>query len=152
MSDQTIKAVIFDLDGVILSTDNYHYLAWKKLADELGVPLDRKDNERQRGVSRMESLEVVLEKCTDRTFTNEEKLALAEKKNADYLVYLQQMPPRTLMMRSERPSRSFAAVDTVLPSTNDMPFCLHSRRDANVGVSALFLSVGDFWIFYDYYL
>lgn len=93
MSNQTIKAVIFDLDGVILSTDNYHYLAWKKLADELGVPFDRKDNERQRGVSRMESLEVVLEKCTDRTFTNEEKIALAEKKNADYLVYLQQMTP-----------------------------------------------------------
>ena len=56
------EGVIFDLDGVICSTDEYHYLAWKALADRLNIPFGREDNNRQRGVSRMESLEVVLEK------------------------------------------------------------------------------------------
>ena len=51
-----IEAVIFDLDGVICSTDHYHYKAWKALADELNIPFDEKDNEKLRGVSRMESL------------------------------------------------------------------------------------------------
>ena len=58
------KGVIFDLDGVICSTDEYHYMAWKALAEKLGITtFTREDNKRQRGVSRMESLEVVLEKC-----------------------------------------------------------------------------------------
>ena len=58
-----IKAVIFDLDGVIVSTDECHYLAWKKIADEEGIYFDRTINERLRGVSRMESLDIVLEKA-----------------------------------------------------------------------------------------
>ena len=59
-----IKAVIFDLDGVLVTTDKLHYLAWKTLADELGIKdFTEEDNIRQRGVSRMESLEVVLEKA-----------------------------------------------------------------------------------------
>ena len=57
-----MKAIIFDLDGVICSTDHYHYLAWKSLADDLNIPFDEKDNERLRGVSRMESLDIILEK------------------------------------------------------------------------------------------
>ena len=57
-----MKAIIFDLDGVICSTDRYHYLAWKALADKLDIPFDEKDNERLRGVSRMESLDIILEK------------------------------------------------------------------------------------------
>lgn len=58
-----IKGVIFDLDGVLVSTDEMHYQAWKRLADQLGIfGFTRKDNERQRGVSRMASLEIVLEK------------------------------------------------------------------------------------------
>ena len=55
------KAIIFDLDGVVVSTDNCHYEAWKQLADEEGIYFDRTINERLRGVSRMESLEIVLE-------------------------------------------------------------------------------------------
>ncbi len=78
-----LKCVIFDLDGVLVSTDELHYQAWKAIADKLGVPFTREDNMRQRGVSRMESLEVVLEKCP-RSFTQEEKLALAEEKNDLY--------------------------------------------------------------------
>ena len=61
------KAVIFDLDGVLVSTDELHFKAWKKLADELGIEgFTKEDNIRQRGVSRMESLEVVLEKSERR--------------------------------------------------------------------------------------
>lgn len=86
------KGIIFDLDGVLLSTDEMHYLAWKSLADDLGVPFDRTDNHRQRGVSRMESLEVVLEKSS-RSFTWEEKLALAERKNDRYRALLQTLTP-----------------------------------------------------------
>ena len=57
-----MKGVIFDLDGVLVSTDELHYQAWKKLADELGITeFNREDNMRQRGVSRMASLEIVLD-------------------------------------------------------------------------------------------
>ena len=80
-----IKAVIFDLDGVLVTTDELHFTAWKALADKLGInDFTKEDNVRQRGVSRMASLEVVLEK-TDRAFSEEEKLALAEEKNEIYV-------------------------------------------------------------------
>ena len=59
-----IKAIIFDLDGVIISTDEYHYLAWKAIADKEGIPFDREINNRLRGVSRMESLEIIWEKAS----------------------------------------------------------------------------------------
>ena len=55
-----IKAVIFDLDGVIVSTDEYHYLAWKMIADQQSILFNREINENLRGVSRMESLEIIL--------------------------------------------------------------------------------------------
>ena len=79
-----IKAVIFDLDGVIVSTDDCHYEAWKKLADEEGIYFDRIINERLRGVSRMESLEIILEK-SERKYTEEEKTELAQRKNGYYV-------------------------------------------------------------------
>ena len=92
--DKMIKrycGVIFDLDGVLCSTDEYHYQAWKALAEKLGIPgFSREDNARQRGVSRMESLEVVLEKAP-RAYTREEKLELAEWKNASYRRLLENM-------------------------------------------------------------
>ena len=74
-----MKAVIFDLDGVLCSTDRYHYLAWKSLADEQNIYFDEQINNRLRGVSRMASLEIVLER-SDRSYSGEEKLAMAEKK------------------------------------------------------------------------
>lgn len=84
-----IRGVIFDLDGVLVSTDELHYQAWKQLANELGIiDFGRKDNERQRGVSRMASLEIVLGKGTKK-YTDEEKIALAEKKNDYYKKSLQ---------------------------------------------------------------
>jgi beta-phosphoglucomutase len=86
-----IKGVIFDLDGVLVSTDKLHFLAWQKLARELGIEtFTEEDNIRQRGVSRMESLEVVLEK-SDQSFTLEQKEALAEKKNDYYKEMLESL-------------------------------------------------------------
>lgn len=86
-----IKAVIFDLDGVLVTTDELHFEAWKALADKLGInDFTKADNVRQRGVSRMASLEVVLEK-TDRAFSEEEKLALAEEKNEIYVRSLSEL-------------------------------------------------------------
>ncbi len=84
------KAIIFDLDGVICSTDEYHYQAWKALADRLGIPFDRTINNRLRGVSRMESLEIILEKA-EHEYTAEEKTAFAEEKNTLYRELLHQM-------------------------------------------------------------
>ena len=79
-----IQGVIFDLDGVLVSTDEMHYQAWKRLARELGITdFNREDNKRQRGVSRMASLEVVLEK-SDKRYSVEEKNRLAERKNGYY--------------------------------------------------------------------
>lgn len=78
-----IKAVIFDLDGVIVSTDEFHYRAWKKMADEEGIPFSLEDNERLRGVSRMESLEIILEKSTH-VYSEGEKHLLTERKNTYY--------------------------------------------------------------------
>ncbi len=88
-----ITAILFDLDGVLLSTDHYHYLAWKSLADELGIPFNEKDNEQFRGVSRMDCLEILLKKCADRTFTDEEKIAYATEKNNRYRESLGALTP-----------------------------------------------------------
>lgn len=82
-----IKAVIFDLDGVIVSTDEYHYKAWKKIADEEEIYFDREINERLRGVSRMESLEIILEN-SKRNYSMDEKIKLAERKNNFYISLL----------------------------------------------------------------
>ena len=89
------SGVIFDLDGVICSTDEYHYLAWKALADRLGIGFDREINNRLRGVSRMASLEIVLEKA-GRTFADAEKAEFAAEKNARYRELLGQMSPADL--------------------------------------------------------
>ena len=70
-----IKAVIFDLDGVVCSTDRYHYQAWKQLADELGVFFNEEINNRLKGVSRMESLDIILEK-SNKKYSIEEKQKL----------------------------------------------------------------------------
>jgi beta-phosphoglucomutase len=87
-----IKAVIFDLDGVIVSTDEFHYQGWQRLADEEGIYFDRKINERLRGVSRFESLEIILEKA-DRKYSREEKTKMAERKNNYYRDLLRTLAP-----------------------------------------------------------
>lgn len=89
------KAIIFDLDGVICFTDKYHYQAWKALADHLGVYFDETINNRLRGVSRMASLEIILER-SDRAYSQEEKETLAEEKNTMYRKLLATMTPADL--------------------------------------------------------
>ena len=87
-----VKTIIFDLDGVLVYTDKFHYLAWKKMADRIGVPFDETINNRLRGVSRMDSLEIILERST-RKYTQEEKEDLAEEKNGYYKEFLKKMSP-----------------------------------------------------------
>ena len=89
------QGIIFDLDGVICSTDHYHYLAWKALADRLGIYFDETINNRLRGVSRMASLEIVLERSAA-AYTEEEKAAFAEEKNNLYRELLKNMSPADL--------------------------------------------------------
>lgn len=89
------QAIIFDLDGVICHTDEYHYLAWKSMADSLGVPFDRQVNNRLRGVSRMDSLEIILEKYTGK-LSPAEKEELADQKNERYKEFLATMTPADL--------------------------------------------------------
>lgn len=84
------KGVIFDLDGVLVHTDEFHYLAWKSLADELDIYFDRTINNRLRGVSRMDSLEIVLENSAVR-YTDEEKARFAAVKNERYVNLLNEM-------------------------------------------------------------
>ena len=81
------KGIIFDLDGVLVHTDKYHYLAWKQVADRLGIYFDEEINNRLRGVSRMASLEIILEGSAQ-TFSEGQKAELAEEKNAIYRRYL----------------------------------------------------------------
>jgi beta-phosphoglucomutase len=90
-----MKGIIFDLDGVICSTDRYHYLAWKQMADAEGIAFDEKINERLRGVSRAESLEIILEK-SPRVYSEDEKAALMEQKNQTYKELLKNMSPSDL--------------------------------------------------------
>ena len=90
------QAVVFDLDGVICYTDEYHYRAWKALADKLHTPFDRVVNNRLRGVSRMASLEIILEQYTGPALSEEEKLALATEKNELYRESLREMSPADL--------------------------------------------------------
>lgn len=85
-----MKAIIFDLDGVICHTDEYHYLAWKAMADSMGIPFDRQVNNRLRGVSRMASLEIILEQYTGE-LSQVEKEELAEQKNELYKESLKNM-------------------------------------------------------------
>ncbi len=86
------KGILFDLDGVLLSTDELHYAGWKFVADELGIPFDREVNNRLRGVSRMASLEIILEHGGV-TLTEAEKEAVAERKNERYRSLLNTLTP-----------------------------------------------------------
>ncbi len=87
-----IKAVIFDLDGVLVHTDRFHYLAWKALAGELSVPFDEEFNRRLRGLSRMDSLGEIL-KSANRPYSSEEKNRLAAQKNDAYKALIACMTP-----------------------------------------------------------
>ncbi len=90
------KAVIFDLDGVITDTARYHYLAWKRLADGEGVHFDEAANEHLKGIDRMGSLDLILA-SSPRSYTPDEKLALATQKNEHYKALIATMSPADLL-------------------------------------------------------
>ncbi|GAF96001.1 unnamed protein product, partial [marine sediment metagenome] len=92
----SIKGIIFDLDGVIVSTDECHYQGWKRLADDEGIEFTREDNMRLRGVSRVQSLEFLLEK-SKKEYTDEDKKEMAERKNGYYLEMLKNITPDDIL-------------------------------------------------------
>lgn len=134
------KGIIFDLDGVICYTDEYHYLAWKAMADSIGVYFDREINKRLRGVSRMDSLDIILERYTG-TLSRPEKEALAQQKNELYKEYLKQMSPADL---SEEVSATLDALDglglllAIGSSSKNTPFILQQ-----IGLEGYFDAVSD---------
>jgi beta-phosphoglucomutase len=90
-----IKAVIFDLDGVIVDTAHYHFVAWQRLANELGITFSEKENERLKGVSRMHSLEIILE-IGGVTLSEAKKEELATKKNSWFVEYIEAIKPEEI--------------------------------------------------------
>ncbi|MCL2820829.1 MAG: beta-phosphoglucomutase [Oscillospiraceae bacterium] len=98
MIQKKLEAVIFDLDGVITDSAEFHFMAWKKLADKLGIYFDREINERLKGVPRMDSLNIILERDSipDR-YSQEEKEALANEKNDDYVDLIKTITPNDLL-------------------------------------------------------
>jgi len=92
----SIQACIFDLDGVVVDTAKYHYLAWKRLAGELGFEFHEKDNERLKGISRIDSLDILLE-IGNITLPSLEKEQLAHRKNQWYLEYITKMKPDEIL-------------------------------------------------------
>jgi len=94
MTGSRIKGFIFDLDGVLTDTAEYHYRGWKRLADELGIPFTRKDNEALRGIPRRESLLMILK---GRKYSEEQIQEMMERKNRYYLEFIRQITPRGLL-------------------------------------------------------
>src|SRR4030095_130350 len=94
MTDQSIRGFIFDLDGVITDTAEYHYRGWKRLADEEGIPFSREDNEHLRGVARRESLMLILK---ERVYPEEKIQEMMERKNDYYLAFIREITPRDLL-------------------------------------------------------
>ncbi|WP_225743046.1 beta-phosphoglucomutase [Marinilactibacillus sp. Marseille-P9653] len=92
-----IKGLVLDLDGVITDTAEYHYLAWKSLAEKIGIEIDRKFNEQLKGISRMESLELILKHGEkEKDYTEEEKQELATRKNEEYKSSIENITPADL--------------------------------------------------------
>jgi beta-phosphoglucomutase len=89
-----IQAFIFDLDGVLTDTAEYHFTAWKRLADEEGLPFSRQDNEHLRGVSRRESLMLIL---NDRPYPEDKIQEMMARKNSYYLEFIQEISPADLL-------------------------------------------------------
>ena len=93
-----IQAVIFDLDGVITDTAHLHFLAWKELGDSLGVEVSLELNELLKGISRKESLEIILKETgIFDNFTDLERLELADRKNRAYVASLERLSPTDLL-------------------------------------------------------
>lgn len=135
------QAVIFDLDGVICSTDEYHYRAWKAMADGMGIPFDRTINNRLRGVSRIASLEIILEKYTGAPLSPEKKAELAEQKNDLYRESLGEMSTADLSddVRETLEALRKAGLKLAIGSSSkNTPFILRQ-----IGLEGFFDAVAD---------
>ncbi|PNQ75148.1 beta-phosphoglucomutase [Hanstruepera neustonica] len=95
------KGFIFDLDGVIVDTAKYHYLAWKKLAESIGVNFTERENEQLKGVSRVKSLEKILE-WGNKSISEDDFMKLMAIKNDDYLTYINKMDKQEILPDVER--------------------------------------------------
>ncbi len=135
------KAIIFDLDGVICFTDEYHYRAWKAMADDMGIPFDRTVNNRLRGVSRMASLDIILEKYTGPALSQAEKEKLAQRKNDIYRESLKEMSPADLSAEVKETLEGLRALGLKLAigsSSKNTPFIL-----GQIGLKDFFDAVSD---------
>lgn len=96
--NKEIKGFIFDMDGVITDTSEYHYTAWKLLASKIGIYIDHDVNESLKGISRMASLDVILKHGhRENDFSEAEKMALATQKNKQYVEMINQFTPENLL-------------------------------------------------------
>lgn len=135
------QGVIFDLDGVICHTDEYHYQAWKVLADKLDTYFDREINNRLRGVSRMDSLEIVLERYTGESLSQERKVELATEKNEIYRQLLAQMSPKDLSAEvadTLNKLREMGLKLAIGSSSKNAPFILE-----RIGLGSFFDAISD---------
>jgi beta-phosphoglucomutase len=136
----TIQACIFDLDGVIVDTAVYHYKAWKRLANELGFDITEEQNEKLKGVSRVRSLELILQ-WGGVTKTPEEQAELAAKKNAWYVEMISHMTPAEILpgAREFLESCRAAGLKTALGSASKNSVTILDK----IGIAGLFDAVID---------
>lgn len=134
------KAVIFDLDGVIVTTDEYHYDAWKRIADEEGIYFDRSINEALRGVSRMESLEILLRR-SGKKYSDNEKATLAFRKNQYYRELLNCLTSEKILpgvMEINKVLKENKILTAIGSSSKNTPFILEK-----IGLTDFFDAVAD---------
>ena len=135
------EGIIFDLDGVICFTDEYHYLAWKEMANSINTYFDREINNRLRGVSRMASLEIILERYEGPALSQKDKEQLAAQKNEIYRNLLNKMPPADLSDEVKDTLNKLRARGLVLAigsSSKNTPMILK-----RIGLGAYFDAVAD---------
>ncbi|MDR0601308.1 MAG: beta-phosphoglucomutase [Treponema sp.] len=140
LDGEPVRGAIFDLDGVLVDTAKYHYLAWKRLARELGFDFTVADNERLKGVSRMRSLEILLE-TGGLTMDEAEKAAAAQKKNEWYVEYLHGLDERALLPGSRELLgilRDGGILRALGSASKNAPFILE-----RLGIAELFDAVMD---------